>query len=102
MFNRSGARFASYTVATSLPDEAIDNVWFLIDNDIQGVFPLTNLIKFDLINNNGKLSYDFIQGNNLVATFDSPFPYEDSYPRSIVVYDSGDQQLIATPSDINL
>ncbi|WP_260164471.1 DUF960 domain-containing protein [Lentilactobacillus buchneri] len=55
-----------------------------------------------LVNNDGNLSYDFIQGNELVATFDSPYPYDNGYPKSLVVYDSGDRQIIATPPEINL
>lgn len=102
MFNPNESQFASYTIVSSLPDEAIDNVWYIIDNDLQGVFQLSNLITFNLVNNDGNLSYDFIQGNELVATFDSPYPYDNGYPKSLVVYDSGDRQIIATPSEINL
>lgn len=48
MFNPNESRFASYTIVSSLPDEAIDNVWYIIDNDLQGVFQLSNLITFNL------------------------------------------------------
>lgn len=102
MFDKEHSRFTSYSIVSTLPDEAIDHVWYLIDNDLQGIFPLSNLITFNLVNNNGSLSYDFIQDNELVATFDSPFPYNNSYPKSLVVYDSGDRQIIATPSEINI
>lgn len=102
MFDPNSSRFASFSIVSSLPDRAIDNVWFIIDNDLQGVFSLSNLVTFNLINNDGKLSYDFIQGNELVATFDSPFPYDNSFPKSLVVYDSGNRQIIATPSEINI
>ncbi|WP_268912872.1 DUF960 domain-containing protein [Lentilactobacillus sp. SPB1-3] len=102
MFDRTQARFASYSIVSSMPDQAIDNVWFIIDNDLQGVFPLSNLVTFNLINNDGQLAYDFLQDNEIVATFDSPYPYTTDYPQSIVVYDSGEQQLIATPNEINL
>ncbi|WP_283678137.1 DUF960 domain-containing protein [Lentilactobacillus sp. Marseille-Q4993] len=102
MFDRTHARFASYNVVSVMPDETIDNVWFLIDNNLQGVFPLSNLVTFNLVNNDQRLSYDFIQDNELVATFDSPYPFNTDYPKTIVVYDSGDQQLIATPNEVNL
>lgn len=102
MFDKDHSRFASYSIVSTLPNEAIDHVWYLIDNDLQGIFPLSNLIVFDLVNNDGNLSYDYIQDNELVATFDSPFPYNNNYPKSLVVYDSGDRQIIATPSEINI
>ena len=102
MFDKDHSRFASYSIVSTLPDEAIHHVWYLIDNDLQGIFPLSNLIVFDLVNNDGNLSYDYIQDNELVATFDSPFPYNNNYPKSLVVYDSGDRQIIATPSEINI
>ncbi|MGP3639991.1 DUF960 domain-containing protein [Lentilactobacillus hilgardii] len=102
MFDPNQSRFASFSIVSTLPDQAIDNVWFIIDNDLQNVFPLSNLIKFNLVNSDGKLSYDFIQGNELVATFDSPYPYDNNYPKSLVVYDSGNRQIIATPSEINI
>ena len=102
MFNPNESRFASYSIVSTLPDEAIDNVWYIIDNDLQGVFPLSNLITFNLVNNDGQLSYDFIQGNELVATFDSPYPYDNDYPNSLGVCDSGDLQIIATLSGIKV
>ncbi|MCV3740550.1 DUF960 domain-containing protein [Lentilactobacillus hilgardii] len=48
MFDPNQSRFASFSIVSTLPDQAIDNVWFIIDNDLQNVFPLSNLIKFNL------------------------------------------------------
>lgn len=101
MFNNANPRFASLEVVSKLPDEAIDNIWFLIDKNLQGVFDLSNLIVFNLINNDGRLSYDLIQSDQLVATFDSPYPYQYSYPNTVLIYDNGERQLIATPAEIN-
>ncbi|WP_172189162.1 DUF960 family protein [Lentilactobacillus kribbianus] len=102
MFNKNDARFASYGIVNTLPDDAIDFIWHIIDNDLQGIFPLSNLVKLDLVNFQNKLSYDYIDGDNLVATFDSPYPFSNDYPQSIVVYDNGNQQIIALPNELNL
>ena len=102
MFSNQNPRYASYEIINSLPDEAIDFVWYVIDNYMQGRFPMTNLIKFNLINSSNRLSYDYLQDGEVVATFDTPYPYERQMPRSLVVYDNGDDQIIALPSEINL
>ncbi|UDM31789.1 DUF960 family protein [Lentilactobacillus laojiaonis] len=103
MFSSNAPRFASYSIISSLPDPLIDEFWFLLDQNLKNIFPLSNLVKFDLVNNNQTLSYDYINDNNeLVATFDTPFPYRNSYPKSAVVYDNGEQQIIAEPNELNI
>ena len=53
-FDSSRNRYASVGVVSSLPDELIDSIWFIIDLDLKGVIPLDNMLAFDLIDNNGK------------------------------------------------
>ena len=102
MFTNQHPRYASYEVINSLPDEAIDFVWYMLDNYMQGRFTMTNLLKFNLINSSNHLSYDYLVNGEEVANFDTPYPFENQFPRSIVVYDNGDEQIIALPSEINL
>lgn len=48
-FDSSRNRYASVGVVSSLPDELIDSIWFIIDLDLKGVIPLENILTFDLI-----------------------------------------------------
>ena len=102
MFAKQNPRYASYEVVNSLPDEAIDYIWYMIDNYIQGRLSITNLIKFNLINSSNNLSYDYLVNGNEVATFDTPYLFDNRFPKSIVVYDNGDEQIIALPNEINI
>lgn len=51
MFESNHARYASYGTVAALPGEMIDAVWQIIDDDLQGLFPLANLLTFKLHNN---------------------------------------------------
>ncbi len=48
MFKNSDQRFATIAVASKLPDALIDRFWSIIDQNLQGVFPLENVLTFDL------------------------------------------------------
>ncbi|MCH3669766.1 DUF960 domain-containing protein, partial [Enterococcus faecium] len=43
-FDSSRNRYASVGVVSSLPDELIDSIWFIIDLDLKGVIPLENIL----------------------------------------------------------
>ena len=58
-FDSSRNRYASVGVVSSLPDELIDSIWFIIDLDLKGVIPLENILTFDLIENRGKVTMHF-------------------------------------------
>lgn len=51
MFENNHSRYASYGTVAALPGDMIDAVWEIIDQDLQGVFPLENLLTFKLHNN---------------------------------------------------
>ena len=49
MFKAPANRFASFGVVAVLPDDLIDQIWVIIDHNLQGVFPLNqNLLTFEL------------------------------------------------------
>ena len=58
-FTNTRGRYASFGVVTSLPDDIIDSFWYIIDNFLKGVFELDELLRFELINRQGKLTFRF-------------------------------------------
>ncbi|KRK97712.1 hypothetical protein FD04_GL000681 [Secundilactobacillus odoratitofui DSM 19909 = JCM 15043] len=83
----------------SLPGEIIDQVWYIIDNNLQGMFQLNEMIGFNLTNQKNHLTFEFLQQDNVVASFDTPFPYAESFPEALWVYDDGSSQIILLPNE---
>ncbi|KAF1300949.1 MULTISPECIES: DUF960 domain-containing protein [Enterococcus] len=102
VFDSNRSRYASVGVVSSMPGELIDSIWFIIDLDLKGVIPLNNLIAFDLINKNGKVTMHFSQEDSEVEMdIDLPFPYSSDLPKEIFAYDDGTRQTILLPSETN-
>lgn len=99
MFNQNQQRYASFGVVNSLPGEMIDQIWFIIDNDLQGVFPLAKVLTFRLVNHDNRLRYDYYDNETLLASFDTPFPYAPEIPKVVNAYDDGESQLILLPNE---
>ncbi|ATO54536.1 GTP cyclohydrolase [Loigolactobacillus coryniformis subsp. coryniformis] len=99
MFDSKQSRFASYGVVASIPGELIDSIWAIIDNNLQGVFPLAHTLVFEISNNHGNVTYDYVQDHEVVASFDTPFTYTSDFPATIFAYDSGTQQTILLPRE---
>ena len=43
----------------TLPGELIDSIWLIIDLDLKGFIPLTNLLTFEVQNNHGRVTLLF-------------------------------------------
>ena len=99
MFNANANRFASFGVVNSLPGEMIDQIWFIIDNDLQGMFPLGKTLSFKLVNYKDRVRYDYFADDTLMASFDTPFPYLPEIPEDVWAYDDGESQLILLPNE---
>ncbi|GEO67280.1 DUF960 domain-containing protein [Levilactobacillus spicheri] len=103
MFESDHARYASYGTVAVLPGEMIDAVWEIIDHDLQGLFPLENLLTFKLHDNQGQTTYEYVQTDDdkvtLRAAFDTQYAYSDSLPETVLAYDDGDSQIILLPSE---
>lgn len=100
-FDSSRNRYASVGVVSSLPDKLIDSIWFIIDLDLKGVIPLDNMLAFDLIDNNGKVTMHFSQaGSDVEMRIDLPFHYSSSFPSQVYAYDDGTRETILLPSEI--
>lgn len=65
-FDSDRSRYASLGVVSSLPSGLIDSIWLIIDLNLKGVIPLNDLLHFDLLNNNGKVTVHFSQENSSV------------------------------------
>lgn len=58
-FTNTQRRSASFGVVTSLPDDVIDSLWFIIDHFLKNVFELEEELEFQLLNNEGTLVRTF-------------------------------------------
>ncbi|MFC6315076.1 DUF960 domain-containing protein [Lapidilactobacillus achengensis] len=103
MFQATDKRFATIAVASQLPDALIDALWLIIDHDLQGVFPLKNLLQFSIAandQNNVQISFDSETTGDQIA-IDTQAAYHTSYPETVLAYDDGHSQTILLPSDVD-
>ncbi len=47
-FDDHRSRYASGGIVQTLPSELIDSIWLIIDLDLKGFIPLTNLLTFEV------------------------------------------------------
>lgn len=100
MFTSDRSRFATYGVIAHLPGPIIDSIWLIIDQNLQGVVPLANLLRFDLLNNGGKLTVAFSEkGSDTTMAVDLPFTYQSAFPDTVMAYDDGNHQTILLPEE---
>ncbi len=102
MFKAPANRFASFGVVAALPDELIDRIWLIIDQNLQGVFPLKgNVLIFKLqADQKDHLQYVY-QDDETKATIaiDTEYAYQNHYPQTLFVYDDGQAQTILLPQE---
>lgn len=100
-FAQNSNRFASAGVVIIIPSEVIDNIWLIIDQNLQGLLELRNLLIFEFVNSNGNLTLRFSQGHDdLEMDVDTNFAYSPAYPFKVFVYDNGNKQTIMLPEEI--
>lgn len=58
-FTNTHMRSASFGIVTSLPDDIIDSFWYIIDHFLKNVFELEEELEFQLLNNQGKITFHF-------------------------------------------
>jgi hypothetical protein len=78
MFNTNRGRYATFGVVSAVPGTIIDEIWRIIDRNLQGVLPLTNV----------------------TIGFDTPYAFSSQLPKTVVAYDDGRSQTIILPSEI--
>ncbi|AIM25325.1 DUF960 domain-containing protein [Melissococcus plutonius] len=100
-FDSERSRYASLGVVVSLPEKLIDSIWLIIDLNLKGVVPLTNILYFDLINNNGKVTIHFSQEmSDVEMSIDLTFPYLEEYPAQVFAFDDGNKETIILPMEM--
>jgi hypothetical protein len=100
-FDSKKSRYASVGVVSSLPGELIDSIWYIIDLDLKGLIPLDNILSFDLLNNEGRVTMYFSQeGSEVEMGIDLPFGYSSDFPQEVYAYDDGSRQTILLPNEI--
>jgi hypothetical protein len=101
LFDRHRNRFASFGVVNSLPGPVIDSLWVIIDMNLKGVVELSDLIRFELLNHDGKLTIHYAQDDGQVEMgIDLPFDYDYDFPQEVNAYDDGLNQTILLPTEI--
>ena len=99
-FTNTRGRYASFGVATSLPGDVIDLFWYIIDNNLKGVFELDSLLTFKLLNDGGFLSIDFSEESaNFHITFDFPMRFDPFYPKEVFVRDQDGHETVLLPDE---
>lgn len=102
-FTNTRGRYASFGVVTSLPDNIIDSFWYIIDNFLKGVFELDELLRFELINHQGKLTFRFSETSlSTTVSFDFNDAFDPFFPREIFVTDNKGKETIMLPDEYAL
>ena len=102
-FTNTRGRYASFGIITSLPDEIIDTFWYIIDNFLKDTFPLNNLIQFELLNNNGKITYRFSEAKlKTQISFDFTHHFNPFYPRTIYITDNNGKETIMLADEYSI
>ena len=102
-FTNTRGRYASFGAITSLPDDVIDTFWYIIDNFLKDVFPLNNLIRFELINNKGKLTFRFSEDHlDTLISFDFTYKFDPFYPRMIYVVDNDGRETVMLADEYSM
>lgn len=102
-FSNTRGRYASFGIVAVLPSQMIDLFWEIIDNSLKGVFPLKPVLRFRLINRNGKLSVTFTQdGFPLRITFDYEIPFDHFYPHTVYVIDNQGRETVTLPEEAHM
>ena len=102
-FTNTRGRYASFGIITSLPDEIIDTFWYIIDNFLKDTFPLDNLIQFELLNNNGKITYRFSEAKlKTQISFDFTHHFNPFYTRTIYITDNNGKETIMLADEYSI
>ena len=101
-FDTKRSRYASIGVVSSMPGELIDSIWYIIDRNLKGVIPLTNMLTFDILKSQGNVTLRFSQdGSDVEMAVDLPFPYSSGYPQRVFAFDDGTRETILLPTEIS-
>ena len=102
-FTDTRGRYASFGVATSLPSDVIDSVWYIIDNFLKGVFELDHRLNFELLNHEGLLTFRFSEKHmKTMIEFDFNLDFDPFFPSKVYVLDNDGKETIILPDEYEL
>ena len=102
-FTNTLGRYASFGIMTSLPEEIVDSFWYIIDNNLKGVFDLRPVLKFEIINRQGRVSLRFSQKNfNTIISFDLNYHFDPFFPRKVYIVDNKGKETIMLSDEYSL
>ncbi|HEU3542591.1 DUF960 domain-containing protein [Streptococcus pneumoniae] len=102
-FTNTHMRSASFGIVTSLPDDIIDSFWYIIDHFLKNVFELEEELEFQLLNNQGKITFHFSsQYLPTAIDFDFNHPFDPRYPPRVLVLDMDGRETILLPEENDL
>ena len=97
-FTNTKGRYASFGVVTSLPPELIDVFWEILDNNLKDVFTLDTLLTFQLVNNQGLLSFKYYDKySKTVIVSDYAAKFDPFYPEIVQIIDNKWQRNYYSP-----
>lgn len=102
-FTNTKGRYASFGVVTSLPPELIDVFWEILDNNLKDVFTLDTLLTFQLMNNQGQLSFKYYDKyNKTVIVSDYATKFDPFYPEIVQIIDNNGRETIILPYELDI
>ena len=102
-FTNTLGRYASFGIMTSLPEEIVDSFWYIIDNNLKGVFELRPVLKFEITNRQGRVSLRFSQKNfNTIISFDLNYQFDPFCPRKVYIVDNKGKETIMLSDEYSL
>ena len=101
-FTNTQSRYASFGTIQTIPGEVIDCFWYMIDNNLKGVFVLESTINFELLNNHGALSVRFSQDDDPYTSvfIDFNYKFDTSWPKLFHAVDNMGRETIMTPMEL--
>ncbi|MDR0299723.1 MAG: DUF960 domain-containing protein [Streptococcaceae bacterium] len=102
-FTNTKRRYASFGTVESIPGNIIDLFWYLIDNNLKGVFPLSVVLNFELLQSRkGGLAVRFSQEDmpEFSIIFDTNYPFNRRWPRLFHAVDNTGRETIMTPEEM--
>ena len=102
-FSNTRGRYASFGIVTTLSSDMIDLFWELIDQKLKGAFPLKPVLRFRLLNRQGKLSVSFSQDSfPMTITFDYDRQFEHAFPHTVYVVDRNGRETVTLPEELHM
>ncbi|WP_019322389.1 DUF960 domain-containing protein [Streptococcus mutans] len=102
-FTNTKGRYASFGVVTSLPPELIDVFWEILDNNLKDVFTLDTLLTFQLVNNQGQLSFKYYDKySKTVIVSDYATKFDLFYPEIVQIIDNNGRETIILPYELDI